>query len=190
MNKIIQIRGSNAVGKTTCIRSFILKNGLQIENILVGNIKTDITTDKHHKIIILGRYDVLNGGCDRYKNKYHIIDTILFLIKEYKPFYIIFEGFIYGKTFKFAMDLYKIAKLFNYEYVPIVLFRNPEKALELLYARNGEAKINEKTFYDCYKSSLSSYRKIKDSGINIKLFNTDNILEDEMYKIIEKEIRS
>lgn len=186
MNKIIQIRGSNAVGKTTTVRKFIENKNMHIEQIMVSNIKTDITCDANKQYIVLGRYDVKNGGCDRFKNRTHVINTILYLVKTYKPKVIIFEGFIYGKTFKFALDIEKLARMFSYKYIPIVLYRSPENALKLLYDRNGKSRINEQTFYECYKSSLTSYEKIKRVGIGIQKVNTDDIPIDDMHKIIER----
>ena len=188
MNKIIQLRGSNAVGKTTAVKEFVKAHKMIITTVDINGTTTHITHDIKKEIIVLGRYDVLNGGCDRFKNKRHVIETIVFLIKEYKPKVIIFEGFIYGKTFKMACDIEKLSKIYGYQYIPITLYRSPQKALELLYSRNGKEKINEKTFYECYKSNLSSFKKIKAVGISIKLYNTDNIQKNHMKEIIEENI--
>ena len=185
--QIIQIRGGNACGKTTTVRQFVNKHNLQIKTIEVGGISTDISTD-NKGIVVLGRYDKLNGGCDLYKNRKHVIDTILYAIKNIKPKLIIFEGILYGITYKMGYDIHKIAKMYGYKYKGITLYRSKENGMKILALRNNGTYYNEDHFLQKYKSSLVAHDKLIKSGVDMILINTDNVPENEMYKIIENNI--
>ena len=187
--QIIQIRGGNACGKTTTVRQFAEQYKLKILEIEVSGIKTDISTN-NKDIVVLGRYDKLNGGCDLFKNKKHVINTLIYIIKTIKPKIIIFEGILYGITFQMSYEINKIAKMYGYKYTGITLYRSKENGMKLLIQRNSGANFNEEHFLQKYKSAFVSHQKLVESGVDMRLINTDKILEDEMYKIIEKEIRS
>ena len=182
--QIIQIRGGNATGKTTTVRQFVNKHNLKIEEIIVNGQKTYISTN-NKDIVVLGRYDKLNGGCDLFEGREHVTQTIIYIIKTMRPKTIIFEGFIYGLSYKFGCDVQKLAQIFGYEYLAITLIRDENNGLNILYKRNGAVNINEKNFLSKYKASISAHKKLKNSGIKALMVNTDNVQEKEMYKIIE-----
>ena len=185
MNKIIQVKGSNAVGKTTAIKQFIEKNKFIQSQIAVNNKNVFINHNIDYSICILGRYDVKNGGCDRFDGKKQIFDTIATLIKKYNTETIIFEGFIYGKSFSFAVEMEKFCKIINFKYISLFLYKEPNKALETIYKRNNGANINEQSFFSSYKTALNCMKKLRNNGFMLKTYNTDNIKYEEMFTIIE-----
>ena len=69
--KVIQLRGTNATGKTTAIRQFIEKGEFEIGTINVQGLTIEFHEEKKRGIIILGRYDLsTTGGIDgRITNK-------------------------------------------------------------------------------------------------------------------------
>ena len=186
--KVIQIRGSNGAGKTTTVRQFVQKNNLEIEEILIKGKKTYITTNKEHSIVVLGRYDKKTGGCDLFDDNEHVFNTIVWAIINLRPQLIIFEGLIYSFTFKFASKISDFVRKYNYKYTGISLFLEPELALERIYKRNGGKQIKEQLIFDKTKAMVISHKKLAESGYNVKMVNTGEIKEEDMYKILENEL--
>ena len=185
--KLIQIRGCNGSGKTTMMRQFVEKHNLSIKEIKVNNIQTFISSSEDMKTIVLGKYDRKTGGCDLYKNADHVVKTIYQLIKEYRPNTILFEGLIYGLTFKFAKELADNVKNYGYDYKGICLYLDPEEAIKRIYIRNGGKDINQEYIYNKTKSFLTSYNKLKEANYNVKLYDTSKVAINNLIDIIEKE---
>ena len=183
--KLIQIRGCNAAGKTTTVRQFIEKNNFRSEEILIKGIRTYITINKDNSIVILGRYDKKTGGCDLFKNKEHVLHTIIWLIVNIRPKTIIFEGLIYGLSYKFASELSDYVRNYNYEYIGICLYIRPDIAIDRLYNRNGGKKINEQYIFNKTKAAMSAFKKLKCNGYKVKLVDTSDISQGNMFKILE-----
>lgn len=186
--KLIQIRGSNGSGKTTMMKQFVEKHNLEIKNIDVGGIPTDISTNQDMSIIVLGKYNKKTGGCDLYKNKEHISKTIYQVVKDYRPKILLFEGLIYGLTYKFAKTLADTMKKYGYDYKGICLYLEPELAIKRVLLRNGGKSINHQAIYDKTKSFLASYEKLKKDNYNVKMINTGNVNIENMVDILEREI--
>ena len=192
-NKIIQVRGGNAAGKTTLIKKFIenYTNVNEYEIEIEKNLKSKLTSINNNEIIILGRYTG-NGncfGCDRdYNNRDHIIKTLCYIMKNIKPKTIIYEGLIYGKTVKMALDVFRLGKLLKYKYKAIYLYRDFEECVKLLEKRNDGANYNILAMKKTYDSCLSSYIGLKEKNINIKKVNVSNISIEEMGKILINEV--
>ena len=107
------------------------------------------------------------------------------MIVNLRPEIIIFEGLIYGLTYKFASILSDYVKNYNYKYYGICLYIKPDIAIERLYIRNGGKKINEQYIFNKTKSAMSAYKKLAANGYNVKMIDTSNIKENEMFKILE-----
>lgn len=186
--KLIQIRGCNASGKTTSVRQFIQRNNLQIKQVCVKGKNTYITTNEDNSIVVLGRYDKKTGGCDLFANKDHVFNTIVWIIFNLRPKVIIFEGLIYGLTYKFASQVSDYVKKYNYEYSGLCLYANEEIVLQRLYKRNGGKAIKEINIFKKTKTMISSYKKLLSCGYKVKMIDTSTLKEEYMYKIIEDEI--
>lgn len=183
--KLIQIRGCNASGKTTTVRQFIEKNNFESIEVNIKGKKTYLTINQDKSIVILGRYDKKTGGCDLFDNKEHVFNTIMWIIFNLKPKVIIFEGLIYGLTYKFASELSNFVSKYNYQYKGICLYANEDTVLERLYKRNGGKSIKEINIFKKTKTMISSYKKLLANGYNVKMIDTSNINENEMFKILE-----
>ena len=188
MNKVIQLRATNAMGKTTVIRQFINKYNLIVDKINVLNDKVYVTHSKDNTLFILGKYNDKWGGCDNFKDKQQVFNTIVFLVKNYQPKYIIFEGLLYGKTFQFAYNLNNYLKRYNYKYKGIVLNSSFEFALERLKKRNNNSEINIEAFYNTWYSVLNSYKKLKQKNVDMELIDITSIKYEDMVKILEREL--
>lgn len=183
--KVIQIRGSNGAGKTTIVRQFVQRNNLTIKPITIKNKETFISTNEKNDIVVLGRYDKKTGGCDLYDNTEHVLNTLIWVINNMKPKLIVFEGMIYSLSYRFASNVSDLVKKFNYKYIALSLFTDPNVVLQRIYKRNGGKQIKENLILDKIKAVSSSHKKLIDNGYNSKMIDTTNVKEDEMYKIIE-----
>lgn len=183
--KVIQIRGSNGAGKTTIVRQFVQRNNLEIKKISIKGKETYISTNNNGSIVVLGRYDKKTGGCDLYENTEHVLNTMLWAIINLKPKIIVFEGMIYSLSYTFASKVSNIVKKYNYQYLAISLYTNPEVVLERIYKRNGGKAIKENLIFEKIKAVRSSHNKLISNGYNSKIIDTTNIKENEMFKILE-----
>ena len=134
--------------------------------------------------------EINGGGCDTFKNKIQVFNTIVHIIKKYKPDFIIFEGLLYGKTFLFASNLKNYIKKYNYEYIGITMTCDFEFALQRLQKRKENSDINIEAFYNTWKSVLVSHNKLIKSGAKMKLVDITNIKLQDMCNILIEEVEN
>lgn len=183
---IINVRGSNASGKTTVVREFIKSYGddAEIEQIN-GNIVTRCGKDAY----ALGRYDKKNGGCDGYKGRDHVFAALDSVIIEKQPRIIIYEGLIYSKTVKMALDVAQTFARYGYRYKGIYLRCRFAEVIRRLEERNGGRKYNILSVKNTYDSCLSAYKSIKAKGLDIVRIDTDGYSFEDMKHILPDAIK-
>ena len=183
---IINVRGSNASGKTTAVREFIKSYGddTAIEQV-AGNIVTRCGSDAY----ILGRYDKKNGGCDGYSGREQVLAAIKAVIKEKRPRVIVYEGMIYSKTVKMARDIAQMFAGQGYRYKGIYLRCRFAEVIRRLEARNEGKAYDILSVKKTYDACYSTYKSIKAEGIDITRIDTDTMGLDEMRRIIPDAIR-
>ena len=188
--KVIQLRGTNATGKTTAIRQFIERNKFKVFSIRVGNRDIEYHWDDNLKIAILGRYDkAVTGGVDGYiTNKDFLRDCIVKMVKMLKPEVLIFEGVVYGVTFKFAYELARVLKTIGCEYKGVCLLPPLDVVFDRLAQRNGDKPVDYMSVQNKWFSASRAYDKLVANGIQVKLIDTSKIPKDSMYRIIEGEL--
>lgn len=182
---ILNVRGCNASGKTTTVREFI--NSFESPRIetLEGNTITVCSED----VVALGRYDRKNGGCDGYKGRDHVINAIESVIRVKRPRVVIYEGMIYSKTYKMAVDVRDKFARYGYPLRIIYLRRSYESILDLLEERNGGSDYNPLNIYRTYESVQKAYEKLKADGFDIRKINVEKYKLDDMKIIIPTAIR-
>lgn len=118
MKRMIQLRGSNGYGKTTAVSQFIMKHGMNPEYIECDGITFELQTDGNGIYVLAKkRKDGTYSGLDGYvHNRDILIDLIKALINIKHPEVIVFEGLIYGLTFKLGFELNSLAKRSGYHY--------------------------------------------------------------------------
>lgn len=190
MKKIIQLRGTNATGKTTACRQFVQSGHFCVRSVPVHGKDIEYHYDDERKIAVVGRYDQREcGGVDGYiKNKNFLRDSIVKIIKKERPDALIFEGVMYGVTFKFGAEIDIVSKKLGYHYVGICFFPPLDVALERLYSRNGGKEVNVKSFQDKHISAAKAYKKLRDNGTDVKIIDTSKIPLKDMKRIIEDEL--
>ena len=188
--KVIQLRGTNATGKTTAIRQFINHGTFSVKKISVGNRMIEYHWDANRRIAILGRYDqCMSGGVDGYITSKEVLGSaILRILKFIQPNVLLFEGIVYGVTFQFAYDLSKILGKIGCEYVGICLIPPLDVALERLNERNGGKPVDVLSVQNKWFTANRAYGRLKAAGINVKVIDTSSIPKADMWKIIDREL--
>ena len=181
---ILNVRGCNASGKTTTVREFINT----FESPHVEMLGSSVITVCSQDVIVLGRYDKKNGGCDGYKGKDQVISTIEAAIRTKRPRVIIYEGMIYSKTCKMAVDVQEKITKYGYGLRIIYLHRSFESILDLLEKRNGGSDYNPLNIYRTYEAVQRAYEKLKAANFCIRKIEVENYGIDDMKAIIPKSI--
>lgn len=186
MKTIVQLRGLNASGKSTTVRQFVEKEHLEPTMMEICGIKTRIT--RNERIAVLGWYKPVSNteGCDGnvIRSRDHLLAALQEVIKMgYRT--IIFEGLIYGKTFKLAEDLFEFGKKRGYQYIPIDLVLPYDEHLKrLMYRNGGNANINFDIFDRGLIGMRNARQKMKQIGIPLRVIDVSKVEPDQMWKII------
>lgn len=188
--KVIQIRGTNAVGKTTAVREFIKHGEFGIRDVKVDGKIIECHWEEKRRIAIIGRYDkAVTGGVDGCIQKKELLNnTIVKVIKTFRPNTLIFEGIMYGVTFEFAYKLVRVLKILHYDYVGICFFPSLDVVFDRLSQRNGGKEVDYMSIQNKWFSAQKAYEKLKTAGINVKSIDTSKIPKELMYKVIEEEL--
>lgn len=188
--KVVQLRGTNATGKTTTMRQFIEKGDFEVKSIFVGSRDIEYHWDNDRRIAIIGRYDkAMSGGVDGYiTNKDFLRDTIIRMVRTIKPEVLLFEGVVYGVTFEFAFKLSRVLKTLNYDYIGLCLLPPLDVVFDRLAKRNGDKEVDYMSVQRKWFSASSAYEKLRKNGVTVKSIDTSTIPKDQMYKIIEDAI--
>ena len=188
MKKAIQLRGTNATGKTTCVRDFISKNHFQVVNLTVSGRDIGCHWDEERKIFIIGRYDIRAcGGLDgSVRSRDELLNAIARCVRLYNPDTIIFEGVIYGITYQLATDINKLCHKLGYEYVGVEMRPPLDTAMNRLEQRNGGKPVNYRSIQDKYFSCQRTTEKLKSEGFKMFIEDTSKYDEDNMHQIIER----
>lgn len=189
MRRMIQLRGANACGKTTAVNQFIRLHDLQTDTLEYRGKNYELQTDGRIYVIAKRRDDGTYGGLDGYvRNRDELVNVLIKVLKVKKPEILVFEGLVYGLTYKLGCQINEIAKSHGYHYTAVCLYLPLNEALERLYKRNGGKPINEETLTQKGLNGLRAYTKLSKSGIDTRLIDTADIPKDKMYKLIEDEI--
>lgn len=179
--KIINVRGSNASGKSTAVKKYIEGYSQKVIE-LNGNYVTYV---KEIDAYVIGRYDCTSPGCDRYKSFDDVFEQIVFLLKTEQPELIIYEGMLISKEFKRTYLLSRVAAKYGYEFYCVVLVRDFFNVIKLLEKRNNGREYNSANVMRTYESVLSCAQRLKEKGVRVVEVNPDHYKEDEMKKILE-----
>lgn len=186
MKYLIQLRGSNASGKSTAVRQFCQKFELKPAEVRVGGKCTSIMTNGIYTVV--GKYKPYSSGegCDAHvDDAAHLRATIFELLRSRKYDIVVFEGLIYSFTYKFATDVDRIAKLCGYKYKPALLRLPYDERLRRLFERNGgNTDISLRTLDQKLKSGEVSAKKIREAGIPLTYIDVSKIPVEDMWKIV------
>lgn len=190
MRRLIHLRGTNGVGKTTAVLQFIERGEFTKEVELIGENGYEYHRDASRNIVVLGRYgETTCGGIDgRITDKEVLKNVVAHFLKKLRPTTFVFEGVLYGVTFRFGDELRRICEALGYEYVGVCLTTPLETAIERVIKRSGNAGVDIMSIQSKYFSSLRAYQKMKATGAKVELIDTSNIDYGCMYRIIQERL--
>lgn len=188
--KVIQLRGTNATGKTTTIRQFIERGAFEVKTIEIAKRQIEYHWDDERKIAILGRYDQrMSGGVDGYITDKNLLrDVIIRMLKQIKPEVLLFEGIVYGVTFQFAYELARVLKSLKVEYLGICMIPPLDVVFDRLAVRNGDKPVDYMSVQNKWFTASRAYEKLLKNGVPVKAIDTSKVPKAQMYRIIEDEI--
>lgn len=188
--KVIHLRGTNASGKTSTVRQFIQHGHFTVKTIFVHRKEIEYHWDEGRKIAILGRYDQsVSGGVDgRITEKHVLADSIIRLIEIERPNDLIFEGVVYGVTYKFAYELSVVLRGMGYEYVGLCYSPPLEWCFDRLAERNGDKVVDYMSVQNKWFTAYRAYLKLRKNGVNVKEIDTSLIPKEKMWRLIEAEL--
>lgn len=188
--KVIQLRGTNATGKTTTIRQFIERGNFTVETIRVGIRDIEYHWDSAKKIAIVGRYDKrMSGGVDGYiAEKKLLQNVILRMVTRIRPEVLLFEGIVYGVTFQFAYELSSLLKKLKCEYIGLCFLPPLDVVFDRLAERNGGKPVDYMSVQNKWFTARRSYEMLRKAGVEVREIDTSKIPKDKMWKIIQEEL--
>lgn len=189
--KVIQLRGTNSVGKTTAVRQFLQRGNYEKRQVIVRNSLCEYYFDESSRIAVLGRYDrnSYSGGIDgNITDRDVLLDAILRIARLEKANAIVFEGVLYGVTFKLTYELYRACVALGYRYSGILLQPPLQYVFDRIRERNGGKEVNEDSIANKYFTASRAAEKMKAAGIPTRIIDTSKVPLRDMYKIIEEEI--
>lgn len=186
---IVQLRGTNASGKSTAMRQYCALNGLKPTWLDIFPRKTKIMSNG--QIAVLGWYKPFSNaeGCDAaLDNKEHLMTALECLCRDgYEE--ICFEGMIYSNTYLLPMRINKLAAKYGYSFIACFLSCPYTTELQRLMERNGGKQIDFEAFDKRYFQSRKSFGKLIQSKVLCYEAKTSNIPHDEMGSVIGTAIR-
>ena len=185
--KMIQLRGTNATGKTTAVRQFVFRGGFCVREMPNAGRQIEYHWNEERRIAVLGRYDKREcGGIDGYiEYRDELLDIIAKMMRTIRPEVIIYEGIAMATTFKLAHDIAMLCKRTGYEFVAVCLEPPLEVAFERLAGRNGGRPVNYMKVQEKWFSAARANEKLEAAGLHVVRFDTSRIPKEDMWKIIE-----
>lgn len=175
--KLLQIRGVNSSGKTTCMKSFIAHHGLQLE------CDGEIPYYFDGKYCVLGDYS--KGGCcgaERLGGRDATYKLLLFLRDTFHPEWIIFENVVLSNTYAFPSAL---RKAFEGRYFAILFDADIKDIFSKISDRNDGKNINFQVLFDRIVDAKTSYLKMKYAGFHVEKVDPFSYSKGNMYQIID-----
>lgn len=166
MPSVLHLRGGCGSGKSTAVRELIDRLHQQLKIVTVETRYGSVECESYGDVVIVGRYldKQCACGCDILTDKLEVIDCLKKLM-ELGFSSIVFEGLIYGTTYKLGMVINSMCSRMGYKYVPIMIERDIEESLSYVFERNGGKPINTKARINDFVRVRTSYEKLIRSGI-------------------------
>lgn len=186
---VIQLRGTNASGKSTAMRQYCAARGLKPTWLDTSPKRTKIMSDG--KISVLGWYQPYSiaEGCDAaLSGRAQLLSALEALFKRGQEV-VAFEGMIYSNTYLLPTRVDRLAKKYGYKFIACFLACSYTTELQRLMNRNGGKDIDFDNFDMKFYTSRKSFGKLLQSGILCYEVDTDRTPIDDMGGVIEEAIR-
>lgn len=162
--KIIQICGTNGVGKTTLVKGLLTTGNFLKLNQEVSGVSREWWFDG--KVAVVGKYNEANCcGVDagNYSGD-ELIKTIKAIIARNRPEAILFEDVRFGGGFTFKQKLKKAADEVGYEYYLLALIADLDVSCNRVLNRSGNADADYDAMRSKARGVINSTKKAGEIG--------------------------
>ncbi len=171
--KIIQICGTNGVGKTTLVKGLLTAGNFLKLNQEVSGISREWWYDG--KVAVIGKYNDRNCcGVDagNYSGD-ELIKTIKAVVARNRPEIVLFEDVRFGGGFTFKQKLKKAADEVGYEYYLMALIASLECSCERVLNRSGNVDADYDAMRSKARGVINSTKKAGEIGAKVVFCDTE-----------------
>lgn len=171
--KIIQICGTNGVGKTTLVKGLLNSGNFLKLYQEVSGVSREWWFDG--KVAVVGRYNESNC-CGVDAGKYHgneLIKTIATIVRRENPETVLFEDVRYGGSFLFKKRLKEFADSAGYDYYILALTASLECSCGRVLNRSGNMDADYDAMRSKARGVINSTKKAGNNGVKIAFCDTE-----------------
>lgn len=190
MPTVLQLRGINCSGKTTACYQYVEKHGpAEAYDVWAGDkyLPVTVTDDA----VMLGDYTVRKqtAGADCYQSNKRLFAVLEEVMHEWPDRDIVFEGYIFGKSIKLAVDLDRFCKDHGYSYTTLWLWIPFEEVERRLSMRKGNGRRNWNAIHAAMAKLDRMQPKVVVEGVSSPVEDTSTMPVCEMHRLIEGYLR-
>ena len=170
--KIIQICGTNGVGKTTLVKGLLAAGNFLKLNQEVSSISREWWFDG--RVAVVGKYNDRNCcGVDagNYSGE-ELIKTVKAIIQSNNPEVILFEDVRFGGNYSFKQKMKQAADAVGYDYYLLALFADLECSCNRVLNRSGNADADYDAMRSKARGVIKSTRKAHEIGAKVVFCDT------------------
>lgn len=171
--KIIQICGTNGVGKTTLVKGLLSSGNFLKLNQEVSGVSREWWFDG--KVAVIGKYNDRNC-CGVDAGNYSVealIATIRTIIERNKPYVVLFEEVRMGTTYSVKEKLKKLADEVGYEYYILALIASLECTCSRVLERSGNRDANYDAMRGKARAVIKTSKKAEENGAKVFFIDTE-----------------
>lgn len=187
--KVLQIRGINCSGKTLACTQYVREHApAEVVDVYAYDkyVPVTVTTDA----ILIGNYATARGMKGDYiAKKARIFAALSEIMDRWPDRDIVFENFIFGKSFKFICELAEFCRERGCDYDTVWFYLPYEEVRRRAIARNGNDQRNWNGVRASIRSLEIVHAKMMDAGIHSRFVDTRNVSLGDMYTLIEDGLR-
>lgn len=188
--KIIQICGTNGVGKTTLVKGLLTSGNFLKLNQEVSGISREWWFDG--KVAVVGKYNDRNCcGVDagNYSGD-ELIKTLKAVIARQRPEVILFEDVRFGGAFAFKQKLKKAAYDVGYDYYLMALIASLECSCDRVLNRSGNVDADYDAMRSKARGVINSTKKAKEIGAKVVFCDTEKHDKAEVLNMLRRIINA
>lgn len=188
--KIIQICGTNGVGKTTLVKGLLSAGNFLKLNQEVSGISREWWYDG--RVAVVGKYNEANCcGVDagNYSGD-ELIKTIKAIIARNKPQTILFEDVRFGGGFTFKQKLKKAADEVGYDYYLMALIASLECSCDRVLNRSGNRDADYDSMRSKARGVINSTKKAGEIGAKVIFCDTEKHDKGEVLTMLRRVINA
>lgn len=171
--KIIQICGTNGVGKTTLVKNLLASGNFMKMSQAVEGVSKEFWFDG--RVAVVGKYNDRNC-CGVDAGNYSgdvLIKTISAIIALYRPAVLLFEDVRFGGNFTFKQKMKTFADGVGYDYYLLALFASLECSCNRVLNRSGNIDADYDAMRSKARGVIKSTKKAGEIGAKVFFCDTE-----------------